>query len=224
MAEQISIVIIGSFVLAFKAVLVEGSEVAIIAVATFSQLGKRNVLAGVLLGALGSLGIFLAVREFFVLLPEIVVDLLTGSVLLYFSRKFLRGFVRYYFGKRSFRDKMKKIEEEVVEKDLAHMKGSTGSGVIPFSLLNSLPVFSITITEGFEASLVLAAAGAFNLVWTSIGAAVSITVLVVISFVSYDYLMRVPRWLLDLIAGVVLFSFGSFFFVTGLLLAFGLAS
>lgn len=222
--DQVSVIIIGSFVLAFKAVLIEGSEVAIIAVATVSQLGKRNVLVGVLLGGLGSLAIFLGVREFFVLLPNLVVDFLTGSILLYFSRKFLRGFVRYYFGKRSFREKMKKIEEELVEKDLEHMMGSTRAGTIPFSLLNSLPVFSITMTEGFEASLVLAAAGAFNLVWTTIGGALSIAVLVVVSFVSYDYLMRVPRWLLDLVAGVVLFSFGSLFIASGLLLALGFGS
>ncbi len=217
-------VVIGSFILAFKAVLIEGSEVAIIALATVAQLGKRNVLLGVLLGAFGSLGIFLGVREFFVLLPEVVVDFLTGAVLLYFSRKFLRGFIRCYFGKRSFGEKMKKLEKEVIDKDLEHLVGGAASGTIPFSLLNSLPVFSITLTEGFEASLVLAAAGAFNLLWTSIGAALSITVLIVVSLVSYDYLIRVPRWLLDLIAGVVLFSFGSFFAVSGLLAALGSAA
>ncbi len=222
--DQLNVIILGSFILAFKAVLIEGSEVAIIAVATVSQLGRKNVLVGVLLGAFGSLAVFLAVREFFVLLPDLFVFFLTGAVLLYFSRKFLRGFVRYYFGKRSFREKMKKLEEQVIEKDLEHGKETHGSGTIPFSLLNTLPVFTITMTEGFEASLVLAAAGAFNLVWTAIGGALSIAVLVVVSVVSYDYLLRVPRWLLDLIAGVVLFSFGSFFIVSGLLVAFGIST
>jgi len=41
---------------------------------------------------------------------------------------------------------------------------------------------------------------------------------------SYDYLMQVPRWLLDLIAGVVLLSFGSYFFISGVLIALGVIS
>jgi len=56
--------------------------------------------------------------------------------------------------------------------------------VIPFSLLNSLPVLTITLTEGFEASLVLAAAGTFNFEWTLAGAGTSMAVLLVVSAVS----------------------------------------
>lgn len=35
--------------------------------------------------------------------------------------------------------------------------------------------------------------------------------------ISYEYLLRVPRWALDLLAGCVLLTFGSFFLITGLL-------
>jgi uncharacterized membrane protein len=80
-------------------------------------------------------------------------------------------------------------------------------------------VLTITLTEGFEASLVLAAAGAFNIQWTLIGAFVSLLLLIVVSAISYDYLMRVPRWLLDVIAGVVLLSFGLIFLISGILSA-----
>lgn len=221
--EDIAVVIVASFLLSFKAVLVEGSEVAIIAIATVNRLGKRNVLAGVVLGALGSLVIFLGVREFFVLLPDIVISLLTGCVLLYFSRRFLRGFAKYYHGKQDFREKMKIKSDEVVEKDLAH--GVVGlQGVIPFSFANSLPVLTITLTEGFEASLVLAAAGAFNLQWTAIGGGISITLLVAVSVFAYNYLLRIPHWFLDLLAGIVLLSFGSYFFLTGVLIGLGIWS
>ncbi len=216
------VVVLASFLLAFKAVLLEGSEVAILALATVSQLGKRNVLVGVLTGAAGSVVIFLVVREFFVLLPDIVVSLLTGVVLLYFSRKFLKGFVRYYFGKRSFREKMQGLEADVLRKGYERPEGTQWP--IPFSLLNSIPVMSITLTEGFEASLVLAAAGALNLEWTAIGGTVSILLLVTVALVSYDYLIRFPRWLLDLIAGVVLFSFGTYFALSGILVALGILS
>ncbi|MDE1852801.1 MAG: hypothetical protein KGI38_03515 [Thaumarchaeota archaeon] len=215
------LVIIASFLLAFKAVLVEGSEVAILSVATVKQLGRNNVLLGVLAGGAASVGIFLGVRQVFLLFPEYVIDLATGAVILYFSYKFLRGFKRYYFGKRSFRAKMEKLEAEVVEKDLEKYGGER-PGVVPFSIVNALPVFTITLTEGFEASLVLSAAGTFNLEWTLIGAAVSIILLVIISAISYEYLIRFPRWGLDLLAGSVLFTFGTYFLVSGLwLVLFG---
>jgi uncharacterized membrane protein len=80
------------------------------------------------------------------------------------------------------------------------------------------------MTEGFEASLVLAAAGTFNLEWTLVGALVSILLLIIVCAFSYQYLMRFPRWLLDLIAGTVLLSFGSYFFISGILIATGVIS
>jgi len=211
------VVVIASFLLAFKATLIEGSEVAILSVATIKQLGKNNVFLGVLSGAAASLLIFLGVRQVFLLLPEALINLGTGVVILYFSYRFLRGFKRYYFGKRSFRDRMQKMEAEVVERDLAHY-GAERPQVVPFSFLNSLPVFTITLTEGFEASLVLGAAGSINFEWTLIGAAVSLALIVVVSAISYEYLLRFPRWALDLLAGSVLLTFGSYFLLTGILL------
>jgi uncharacterized membrane protein len=211
------VVIIASFLLAFKAVLVEGSEVAILSLATVKQLGKNNVLLGVLAGAGTTFFIFLGVRQVFLLFPEAAIDIGTGLVILYFSYKFLRGFKRYYFGKRSFRAKMEEMEAEVVEKDLERY-GQVRPAVLPFSPINALPVFTITLTEGFEASLVLSASGTYNLEWTAVGAAVSILLLVIVSAISYDYLIRFPRWGLDLLAGSVLFTFGTFFLVSGILL------
>ena len=208
------VVIVGSFLLAFKAVLVEGSEVAILSVATVKQLGKNNVMAGVMAGAAASIGIFLGVRQVFLLFPEALIDVLTGCVILYFSYRFLRGFRRYYFGKRSFRAKMEKMEAEVVQKDLEKYGGERPP-VLPFSPLNALPVFTITLTEGFEASLVLSASGTYSFEWTLVGALVSIVLLVVISAISYDYLIRFPRWGLDLLAGTVLLVFGTFFLASG---------
>jgi uncharacterized membrane protein len=217
------VVIVGSFLLAFKAVLLEGSEVAILSVATVKQLGKNNVLFGVLAGGAVSVLVLLTVRQVFLFLPEAAIDIGTGCVILYFSYRFLRGFKRYYFGKRSFRAKMEKMESEVVGKEREKYGGEIPS-VVPFSFVNALPVFAITLTEGFEASLVLGAAGTFNFEWTVIGAAVSLVILVVVSAISYDYLIRVPRWGLDLLAGSVLLTFGSFFMVSGILLLLGIGS
>lgn len=212
-----TVIIIGSFLLAFKAILVEGSEVAILSLATIKQLGRNNVLFGVIAGGLGSILTFLVVWRIFLLLPAIVIDFATAIVLFYFSSRFLRGFIKYRFRHKSFREKMARMGKEVVEKDLKREGTIDSSRPIPFSVPNSLPVLSITLTEGFEASLVLAAAGAFNIQWTLIGAAISLIVLIAVSAVSYDYLMRVPRWLLDLIAGVVLLTFGLIFFASGIL-------
>ena len=217
---DVGVIIIASFLLAFKAILVEGTEVAVLALATVRQLGKRNVFTGVVLGVLGSLVVFLVVRQVFVQLMsagyEIAIDFATGAILLYFSSRFLRGFIKYYFGKKSFREKMEKMTHEVVEKDLARY-GNAGIATVPFSFVNSVPVLTITLTEGFEASLVLAAAGTFNLEWTFIGAGVSIALLIGVSAISYDYLLRVPRWFIDLLAGVVLLAFGTVFVASGIL-------
>lgn len=220
--------IIASFLLAFKAILVEGSEVAILSLATVKQLGKRNVLLGVVLGGLGSVVTFLIISQVFVLLrgvADYLVNLITGVVILYFSYRFLRGFVKYHYRGKSFRVKMEGMAHDVVEKDLEHMHGQTSAtGEIPFSLANSSPVLTITLTEGFEASLVVAAAGAFNFEWTLIGALASIGLLIVVSAISYDYLIRLPRWALDLLAGSVLLTFGLFFLISGILIAFGVIS
>jgi len=224
----LDVVILASFLLAFKAILIEGSEVAILSLATIKQIGRRNVFLGVALGGLGSIFTFIIVEQAFLALKTIsdaLINLIPGIVILYFSYRFLRGFVKYYFRGKSFRAKMEKWSEEVVEKDRSHSGGvTTAEGQIPFSVRNSLPVFSITMTEGFEASLILAAAGAFNIEWTLIGALASLTLLLVVCAFSYDYLMRVPRWALDLIAGVVLLSFGSYFFISGVLIATGVIS
>ncbi len=214
-----TVVIIGSFLLAFKAILIEGSEVAILSLATIKQLGRNNILFGVIAGGLGSIVTFLVVWRIFLLLPAIIIDFATAIVLFYFSSRFLRGFVKYAFRHKSFREKMARMGQEVIDKDLLRERATDPSQPIRFSIPNSLPVLTITLTEGFEASLVLAAAGAFNIQWTLIGAVVSLAVLIAVSAVSYDYLMRVPRWLLDLIAGVVLLSFGLIFLTSGILSA-----
>lgn len=217
---DLTVVIIASFLIAFKAVLLEGTEVTVLALATVAQLGKKNVMTGVLLGVGASFVLFAAVRFFFLLLPEALVDFGTAAVLLYFSSRFLRAFRKYYFGKKSFRAKMEKMGQEVVAKDKANLPaGSTGQ--VPFSFVNALPVFSITLTEGFEASLVLAAAGTFNLEWTAIGALVSILLLLGVSAVSYDYLLRLPRWSIDILAGSILLIFGLYFAANGVLTFYG---
>src|SRR5690242_3377617 len=164
----LDVVIVASFLLAFKAILIEGSEVAILSLATIKQIGRRNVFLGVALGGLGSIVTFLIIEQAFLALKTVsdaLINLIPGVVILYFSYRFLRGFVKYYFRGKSFRAKMEKWSEEVVEKDRKHGGGVTTEGQIPFSFRNSLPVFSITMTEGFEASLILAAAGAFNIQW-----------------------------------------------------------
>ena len=210
--------VIASFLLAFKAVLVEGSEVAILSVATIKQLGKNNVFLGVVAGGAASIIVFLGVGRSSWSSQKRCISIATGLVILYFSSRFLRGFGRYYFGKGSLGAKMDKLEAEVVDKDMGRY-GEERPQVVPFSFINSLPVFTITLTEGFEASLVLAAAGTFNLQWTLIGAGISIVFLIAVSAVSYEYLLRFPRWALDLLAGSVLLIFGSYFLVTGILLA-----
>ncbi len=207
--QGISVAIVGSFLLAFKAVLLEGSEVAILSLATIKQLGKQNVLFGVLVGGIGSLVILFTVHYIFLFLSETIVNVVAGIILLVFSAKFWRDFYLLKTGRESFKEEMAKEATEMVAEDLKRVKSSTSA--IPFSPLNAVPVLTITLTEGFEASLVIAAAGTFNITWTIIGALVSLAIIIAISAVSYDYFIRFPRWLLDIIAGIVLLTFGLIF-------------
>jgi hypothetical protein len=75
-----TVVIIGSFLLAFKAILIEGSEVAILSLATIKQLGRNNILFGVIAGGLGSILTFLIVWRIFLLLPAIIIDFATARI------------------------------------------------------------------------------------------------------------------------------------------------
>src|SRR2546428_3974285 len=146
----IDVVIIASFLLAIKAVLIEGSEVAILSLATIKQIGRRNVLFGVALGGLGSTVTFLIVEQAFLALKTIsdaLINLIPGVVILYFSYRFLRGFVKYYFRGKSFRAKMEKWSDEVVAKDWKHSGGvTTAECEIPFSRGYSVPELSMTLT------------------------------------------------------------------------------
>src|SRR5438552_15288803 len=187
-----TVIIIGSFLLAFKAILIEGSEVAILSLATIKQLGRNNILFGVIAGGLGSIVTFLVVWRVFLLLPAIVIDFATSIVLFYFSSRFLRGFIKYAIRHKSFREKMARMGKELIEKDLKREGAIDSTQPIRFSVPNSLPVLTITLTNSFEASLALAAAAKFNIQWTMIGAAVSLIVLIAIPAASDDYLTRFP--------------------------------
>ncbi len=213
--QGISVAIIGSFLLAFKAILLEGSEVAILSLATIKQLGKRNVLFGVILGGLGSLIILLVIGRIYAIFPDAIIDTVTGLILLGFSARFWYNFYELKTGKESFEKEMTEEAAEIVEKDLKRTHETVPlTGALPFSPLNAIPVLTITLTEGFEASLVIAGAGRLDVTWTIVGAIISLALILGVSAVSYDYLMRFPRWVLDVIAGIVLLSFGLLFLVT----------
>lgn len=213
MASEQLITIIGSFLISFKAVLLEGSEVAILSLATLNQVGTRNAAAGIIFGLIASFFIFLGVRELFSFLPSLAIDFVAGAILLYFSRKFLSGFIKYYTKRKVFSEKIEKETSEIISKEKAILQRRESH----LSLLNTIPIFTITLTEGFEASIVLATAGTISIFWTAIGAITSITLISLICVFSYKYLMNFPRWLLDLIAGLVLLSFGTIFIITGTL-------
>src|SRR2546427_11004473 len=112
-----TVIIIGSFLLAFKAILIEGSEVAILSLATIKQLGRNNILFGVIAGGLGSIVTFLVVWRGFLLLPPILIDFSTSIVLFYFSNPFLRGFIKYAIIHKAFRKKMAWIGKSGVVKE-----------------------------------------------------------------------------------------------------------
>src|SRR5439155_22455623 len=115
-------------------------EVAILSLATIQPLGRNHILFGVIAGGLGSFPPFLVVWRIFLLLPAIIIDFATATVLFYFSRRFLRGFIKYAFRHKSFRERMARMGKEVVEKDLKREGAIDSTQPIRFSVPNSLPV------------------------------------------------------------------------------------
>ncbi|PMP75047.1 MAG: hypothetical protein C0180_02550 [Aciduliprofundum sp.] len=196
-----------SFLASFKAILIEGSEVTIIALTTVKKLGKKNVLAGLISGIIVVLMLYLILENIFLLFPSDYVSIVAGIILLYFAYRFGRGFYRYYFKGGNFGLKMKREEEEIVAKSL-------GAG---FNRVNIIPMFLATLVEGTEATLIIAASGAFSPAYAIYGAVAGIAVLVAFAAVSYRYLMKLQRWALDLIAFIVLTTFGIIFLVSGIL-------
>jgi uncharacterized membrane protein len=227
-----SIQIVASFLLAFKSVLIEGAEISILSLATVGLIGKRNVILGLVTGLAGTLFSFLIISRVFLSISdqetllglanggEIIIDLIAGTITLFFSWRFLKEFAKYYRTRSSFGEAMKEEEEELMsnEKEALTREHLGSSTPIPTSFRLSLPVLSITLSEGFEASLVLSAATAYDPAYAILGAVVSIVILLVVSAVAYSYLTRVPKWLLEGLAGTVLFVFGSYFIVSALLL------
>lgn len=196
-----------SFLASFKAILIEGSEVTIIALTTVKKLGKKNVLAGVISGIVVVILLYLILENIFSLFPSDYVSIVAGIILLYFAYRFGRGFYRYYFKGRNFELKMKKEEQEIIEKSIN----------AKFNRVNIIPMFLATLVEGTEATLIITASGAFSPLFAIYGALTGIIVLLAFAAVSYKYLMKLPRWALDLIAFVVLTTFGIIFLVSGIL-------
>lgn len=196
-----------SFIASFKAILIEGSEVTIIALTTVKKLGSKNVLVGLISGIIVIILLYLILENIFSLFPSNYVSIVAGIILLYFAYRFGRGFYRYYFKGGNFELKMKKEEEEIIEKSL-------GAG---FNRVNIIPMFLATLVEGTEATLIIAASGAFSPEFAIYGAVTGVAVLLAFAAVSYRYLMKLPRWALDLIAFVVLTIFGTIFLVSGIL-------
>ena len=222
-----------SFLLAFKSVLIEGDEIAILSLTTVELIGKRNVILGLVLGLAGTLFSYLIVSQVFAVVAhqttflglrnggEIVIDLFAGGITIFFSWRFLKEFVKYRRTHSSFGEAMTGERDQIIshEREALARENLAGSGaVIPVSVWLALPVFSITLSEGFEASLVISAATVYNQTFAVLGAASSIVLVLIIAAVAYRRLTRVPKWSLEALAGSILLVFGSYFVLSALLL------
>jgi uncharacterized membrane protein len=230
-----SVQIVASFLLAFKSVLIEGTEITILSLATINLIGKRNVLLGLLTGLAGTVLSYLLVSRVFLFVSdqksffgmtsggEIIINLVAGAITLFFSWRFLKEFFKYYKTRSSFAQAMKEEEDELVSKEKRaltdeHLVSVTNPKTIPISFRLSLPILTITLSEGFEASLVVSAATAYNQTYAILGVITSILILLVTSALAYSYLVRVQKWLLEGLAGTILLIFGLYFVASALLL------
>jgi uncharacterized membrane protein len=175
-----SLQIIASFLLAFKSVLIEGTEITILSLATLKLIGGKNVALGLTCGLVGTVLIYSIVSRIFLIVTGqhslfglsdggvVVIDLVAGAITLFFSWRFLKEFVKDRRTRSSFGEAMKDEEEELISREekvliQEHLSSERRSGPrVPTSFRLSLPVLGITLSEGFEASLVVSAATAYS--------------------------------------------------------------
>ena len=199
---------------AFLASLVECVEAATILLAVGTVRGWRSAFAGLFAGLAALLALVLALGPALSLLPERVLQLVVGLLLLLFGMRWLRKAILRSAGIIALHD-----EEKVFRSEAANLRMAQASerwGVDP---LATATAFKAVLLEGVEvAFLVLAvSAGSPALVWpAALGALAAAALVAVVAFAVHRPLARVPENTLKFAVGVVISAFGIYWTGEGL--------
>ena len=199
---------------AFLASLVECVEAATILLAVGTIRGWRSAFAGLFAGLAALLLLVLALGPALSLLPERVLQLVVGLLLLLFGMRWLRKAILRSAGIIAFHDEEKAFRSETANLRMA--QASERWGVDP---LATVTAFKAVLLEGVEvAFLVLAvSAGSPALVWpAALGALAAAVLVAVVAFAVHKPLAQVPENTLKFAVGIVISAFGIYWTGEGL--------
>jgi Ca2+/H+ antiporter, TMEM165/GDT1 family len=177
--------------------------------------GWKSALIGMFLG----IGLLLAIVVVFVFLgaaatkavPLSLARFLVGLFLLLFGIRWLHKAMLRSAGLVALRDENQEFEE------LHHELGEGGVAAAAIDWRGVSTSFNGVLLEGLEVVfIVIALAGANNLPAASLGALISLVIVVIAGVIVHQPLSRVPENLMKYVVGVMLTAFGTFFAGEGL--------
>jgi uncharacterized membrane protein len=204
----------GALVLSvFVACVVEGVEATTIVMAMGFTRGWRSALAGTA-AALVALAAFTAAAGYALTswLPEALLQLVIGTLLLIFGLQWLRKAIYRSSGRKALHDEDAIYAEEVAE---GRGAGATASGIDTFGFMVS---FKGVFLEGVEVVFIVLTFGlsANNVPAAIVGAAAAIVVVLLAAVLVRRPLSMVPENTLKFGVGLLLTSFGTFWSLEGL--------
>jgi len=199
---------------AFFASLVECVEAATILLAVGTVRGWRSAFAGLLAGLAALLVLIVTLGPALALLPEQVLQLVVGLLLLLFGMRWLRKAILRSAGVIALHDEEKAFRSETANLRMA--QASARWGVDP---LATVTAFKAVLLEGVEVAFLVLAISAGNpaLVWpAALGALAAAALVAVVAVAVHKPLSRVPENTLKFAVGVVISGFGIYWTGEGL--------
>jgi uncharacterized membrane protein len=191
---------------AFLASLVECVEAATIVLAVGTVRGWRSAFTGAVLGLLALVAIVLALGPALSQLPQHLLQLIVGLLLLLFGMRWLRKAVLRSAGVIALHD-----EDAVFHSQSANLAVATASARYGINPVATATAFKAVLLEGIEVAFIVIAvsAGGPDLLLTASAGALAAALLVVAMAIAvHRPLARVPENTLKFAVGVVISAFG----------------
>ena len=203
----------GVVIAAFVASFVEMVEAATIVLAMGFTRGWRSALLGTA-AAIGALAVFTLAAGYAITkwLPESVLQLVIGALLLIFGLQWLRKAILRASGRKAVHD-----EDAIYAKEVAAARtAGTGSG--PIDMFGFIVSFKGVFLEGTEVVFIVITFGlnAHNVPAAAFGALGAIIIVPTIAVLLKRPLSMINENLLKYIVGLMLASFGTYWSVAGL--------
>jgi uncharacterized membrane protein len=191
---------------AFLASVVECVEAATIVLAVGTVRGWKSAFVGTALGLLALVAIVVALGPALAQLPEQLLQLMVGLLLLLFGMRWLRKAVLRSAGRIPLHDEDAVFRNESANLALAGV--SARYGVDPIATATA---FKAVLLEGVEVAFIVLAvsAGGTDLLFAAAGGALlAALVVTVVAFAVHKPLARVPENTLKFAVGIVISAFG----------------